>query len=314
MIIEEIDKFWRENKGFNDKLQSWLEQIKKTQKQAKEAKQHFHRWDPLPVYVTAGRCAGKNMFSFSLRFQGQEVATLVVQGTDVHLKISKKTAKTNKQYFSYSELSAGKYEWSGKKAANFRKWFSKNKSNKMILHSEEHRIESHFIEEMRSKSSTKFGGILKGIQPVMLSDFPLQFPLPISGSSGVPKATTGHIDILARRKPNKGQVCLSVWELKAPGKYNNALSEGYIYTVTLLKMLRDPKLGDEWYKIFGFNGRIPSMLHVECVIAITKDQESKLKKDVMRLNLPRNIASDLIDLSVIYYDKATLNIYAPEPI
>ncbi len=308
IIVRDIDKLWTANDGFIDKQRSWLAQMKTTQCLAAEMKQYFHQWCPLSAYVRAGNRAGKNSFSFSLRFSGQEVARLVVQGRDVWLRISEKTARTNIQYFHGIKLTTGKYKWSSNEALEFRKHFQTLKKNNAVeLHSPEHSIESRIIKEMLSKSRNKFGGTFSGVQPVTLSGFPLQFPLPISGSSGAPKATNGHIDILARRR-HAGRVCLSVWELKAPGKYKNTLREVYIYAVTLLKMLRDPELGQEWYRVFGFSGAIPTVLSIDGVVAITRDQERKLKREVESYDLQRQIRNDRIEFYVAYYDEDALKI------
>jgi hypothetical protein len=58
----------------------------------------------------------------------------------------------------------------------------------------------------------------------MLGGFPFQFPLPISGNTGVPKLTDGNIDILARRGSGKGTK-ISVWELKRPNTTAHAISQ-----------------------------------------------------------------------------------------
>ena len=307
MILREIDNLWEANNSFKDKLRSWLDQIKLTQQRAAEMRQYFHQWRPLSAYVKAGNKTGKDLFSFSLRFLGQEVASLIVRGSDVYLNVSDKTAQTNNRFFQNLIMPAGTYGWRGKKAQYFRRYFQDVvKKDSIGLHSPEHMIESRIIKEMFSKSRKKFGGAFSGIQPVTLSGFPLQFPLPISGSSGTPKATNGHIDILARRRA--GRVCLSVWELKAPGKYKNTLREVYIYSTTLLKMLRDPDLGQEWYKIFGFSGKIPAVLCIEAVLAVTGDQRKRIAKEKADHNLLKHIGNDRIDFFAAYYDKDTLKI------
>lgn len=307
IIITEIDSIWNANNGFKDKLNSWLAQVNITKHVAVEAKQCFHQWRPLAVYVRAGNGARKGIASFSLRFLGQEVASLIVQDNDVYLNISDKIARTNKRYFPNLMLYTGRYAWRGREAQHFRRYFKNTaKSNMAKLHSPEHKIESRIIEEMCGKSKNKFGGIVSGIQPVTLSGFPLQFPLPISGSSGTPKATNGHMDILARRR--SGRICLSIWELKAPGRYKNTLREVYIYSVTLLKMLRDPELGQEWYEVFGFSGKIPVALRIEAVVVITEDQRRKLERENAQHNLPQKIGNDIIEFYAAYYDENTLNI------
>jgi len=307
MIITEINNIWEKHKGFKDKLRLWLEQINLTQQRATEMKQYFHQWRPLSAYVRAGNGAGKDIFSFSLRFLGQEVASLIVRESKVYLKISDKTALTNNRFFQNLTISAGTYEWRGKEAQYFRRYFQGVvKKGVFSLHSPEHMIESCIIKEMFRKSRIKFAGTFSGIQPVTLSGFPLQFPLPISGSSGIPKASNGHIDILARRRA--GRVCLSVWELKAPGRYQKTLREVAIYSATVLKMLRDPDLGQKWYKVFGFSGKIPASLCIEAVVAVTGDQRKKVEKEIENCDLPRRIGNDSIQYSAAYYDKDTMKI------
>ena len=182
MILGEIDKLWETNNGFKDKLRSWLEQIHLTQQRAAEMKKYFHQWKPLSAYVRAGNGAGKDFFSFSLRFLGQEVASLIVRKSKVYLKVSNKTSRTNTRFFHGLTIPAGTYEWRGKEAQYFRRYFKGTvKKGVLSLHSPEHMIESYIIKEMFRKSRIKFGGTFSGIQPVTLSGFPLQFPLPISG-------------------------------------------------------------------------------------------------------------------------------------
>ena len=119
-------------------------------------------------------------------------------------------------------------------------------------------------------------------------------------------ASNGHIDILARRRA--GRVCLSVWELKAPGRYQKTLREVAIYSATVLKMLRDPDLGQKWYKVFGFSGKIPASLCIEAVVAVTGDQRKKVEKEIELCSLPRQIGSDRIKYYAAYYDNDTMKI------
>ncbi len=73
----------------------------------------------------------------------------------------------------------------------------------------------------------------------------------------MPKPTNGNIDILARRGTGKGTK-ISIWELKRPQTTAHAISQAYIYSVTLLKMLRTPQSGDIWYQdIIGFGRKVP---------------------------------------------------------
>ena len=115
-----------------------------------------------------------------------------------------------------------------------------------------------------------------------------------------------HIDILARRR-SRG-VCLSVWELKAPGAYGTPLHQVYIYALTLLKMLRDPELGPKWYEVFGFSGKIPASLRIEGVVAVTPDQKSALDDEFATLGTSPRLGMDTIELYAAYYDKDSLEV------
>jgi hypothetical protein len=164
-----------------------------------------------------------------------------------------------------------------------------------VVRSEEHRIESKFIEEML-KGRGKFGRPDLEIQPVTLGDCPLQFPVPFSEVKGRPVAKTGHIDILAHRKTR-----LSVWELKRPGAYKQAASQAYIYAVQLLRILRSDN-GKEWYRVFGFNGAVPPSLEIEAVVAITPDQKKRFDSEKEKFG-KNEINGDVVKLYAVYYEE-----------
>ena len=179
--------------------------------------------------------------------------------------------------------------------------------------SEEHHVESEFLRHMKNPSAKKFNGTLRGIQPVMLGGFPFQFPVPISGNSGVPKPTNGNIDILARRGTGKGTK-ISIWELKRPQTTAHAISQAYIYSVTLLKMLRTPQSGDIWYQdIIGFGRKVPDKLTIESVVAVSiaTDRNRKLFEKKLRAfkeENPLTIGNDTINLHIAHYRKDPLTV------
>lgn len=130
----------------------------------------------------------------------------------------------------------------------------------------------------------------------MLGGFPFQFPLPISGNTGVPKLTNGNIDILARRGSGKGTK-ISVWELKRPNTTAHAISQAYIYSVTLLEMLRTHQTGEA----------------IECVIAvrIANDRNRKVFEDKLRAfksENPLSVGNDSISLHIAHYQKDPLTV------
>ena len=139
----------------------WAKALVGSKKKLIEAGQTFRQWAPLKVYLSVARAsaaqAAKPRISFSLRYQGQQVANLLVDGSP-QLKIDKKTAETNKKYFR-SGQKADIFGWRDKKATEFRKHF-KMLGSEELGRSKEHRIESIFLEQMAGSTSKKFNGTL----------------------------------------------------------------------------------------------------------------------------------------------------------
>lgn len=299
----EIENLWNRNKvEIENKLNGWLIACKDGDGNIRNVRKQFHQWVPLKVYVSVGK-AKSNTSIFSVRFFGQEVAELIVQDRDeVKLRLKRSHIAQNKNYFEIP-TEQGDYPWNSKSAKEFRKYFKKlaaNTNGMPEVNSDEHRIESKFIEEMLCVDRSKFGGYGLRIQPITIGDCPLQFPVPFSANTGKPKYGRGYIDILARRKGKDNKVRLSIWELKKPGEYKAAASQAYIYAVTMLKILRYDK---RWYKLFGFNSIVPKSIEIEAIVAITSDQQKRF--DVERTKIENESAfeinGDLIKLYSAYY-------------
>jgi len=308
-LAEKVDSIWRYNKGvFESKLAEWLKAIQAGEDTVSKARKQFHQWHPLKVYISVGRSNAGNKVEFSLRFSGQEVAQLLIKDEDVFLKLKKGQSEINQGYFHDFLLFDGQYPWNGKVARAFRAYFKKRfvfSRGMPSVRSIEHRIESKFIQEM-FRGSDKFEGRGLEIKPVGIAGCPLQFPVPISANTGLPKSTPGHIDILARRKVKGKKVLLSVWELKKPNEYKYAASQAYIYALSLIKILRSPQ-GKEWYKVFGFRSSIPKTLEIEAVVAITPDMKYKFDKEMGELvrSTPLGINGDKINLHYVCYKEKT---------
>lgn len=297
-LLEEIEKCWTEDEV--ELAEKWANALVKNKDKVIKAGKEFHEWDPLRAYLSVTRAVNPSMV-FSLRYQGQEVASLAIDGKERQLIIPPKTAQTNTSDFGVSTV--GEFRWESKEARKFRKEFrtATDKTEKVT----EHRIESEFLKQMAIGASSKFKGTLKNIQPVLFASFPLQFPLPLSGNTGEPKSTRGNIDILARRGTGKGTK-ISIWELKKPNATAHAIEQAYIYAATLIKMLRS-KSGETWYKkIIGFNGKLPDKLTIESVIAVSFTGEKKKTDFVEKLEKFKKknefqIGNDTIKLYVAHY-------------
>ncbi len=310
-LLEQIELRWAEVQKNGYMGGKWAKTLADSQENLLKAAKTFHQWAPLKVYLSVAQAA-KPRITFSLRYQGQHVANLLVDSSP-QLEIDKKTAETNQTYFpvettracfGIGQEQAGRRPWRHLEAAEFRKHF-KHPGSKARVRSPEHRIEAIVLEQMADSTSEKFNGTLKNIQPVLLAGCPFQLPVPISGSTGVPKAIKGNIDIVARRRVGT-RTRLSIWELKRPGVTAHAIEQAYIYGVTVLKMLRAKESGHIWYKeVFGFNGRMPDKLTIECVVAVSlrhKEMEKfagKLRRFVAENSL--QVEGDTIEFFLANY-------------
>jgi len=270
-LLEQIEVRWEEVRTKGYKGVGWDNDLIGSQEVLLKAAKTFHQWEPLKVYLSVAR-AKKKRIAFSLRYQGQHVADLLVDGSP-QLHIDKNTADKNKKYFGVGQ--EGHFDWTGEESKKFRRHF-KNLGAEPRGRSEEHRIESIFLQQMADSSSKIFNNTMKNnIQPVLLAGCPFQLPVPISGNTGKPEAKRGNIDIMARRRVGN-RTRLSIWELKRPGVKAQAIEQAYrqayIYGVTVLKMLRAEESGHIWYKdVLGFNGKMPDRMTIECVIAVSLD-------------------------------------------
>jgi hypothetical protein len=310
-LLEQVEDLW--NQGADAKAAGWAEKLRDAKKSILSAKQEFREWYPLRAYLSYTN-ATKPGIDFSLRYLGQQVATLrVKQSNDVSINIPLKTAAANGKLCGINLH--GTYPWRCAEAQKFRRLFQglNHCDYHSSVKSEEHHIESEFLRHMKDPTGSKFNGTLRGIQPVMLGGFPFQFPVPISANTGVPKLTNGNIDILARRGTGKGTK-ISVWELKRPKTTAHAISQAYIYSVTLLKMLRATESGDIWYRdIIGFGCRVPDKLAIESVVAVSiaDDRNRKMFEDKLRAFKSENslsIGNDTINLHIAHYRKDPLTV------
>jgi len=306
-LSKSITDIWEENKlGFENKLSRWVRALNCGKDVSMLAKKEFHQWKPLKTYISVSKASSASQAKYSMRFYGQEVANLIVKNKEVLLRLKGHVQK-NEHWFGV-KTKDGDYPWRSEVAKDFRlnfKEFAKEQNGFPDVRSSEHRIETKFISEM-CKGAGKFNIPGLQIQPVLIAGkFPLQVPVPISANTGKPKAGNGYIDILARRKAEDNKVRLSVWELKGPGEYKYAASQAYIYAYTILQILRQSKSKKEWYKLFGFESKIPSSLTVEAVVAITKDQQGKFLKEKNSLmkRVPFDLGRDSIKLFVAYYQE-----------
>lgn len=272
-IDEQVRRLW----GQKQQRQSadWAKALTDALPRIAAASAQFHRRKPFRIYSTVSKASGRHV-EFSVRFRGQEVATLMTPDSGPQLHVSASMKRTNERDFGVRSP-VGTFGWSGAEARAFRGAFDNALNNGAgAPHSPEHEIESRMLEHMQGAKG-RFAGTLEGIQPVTLAGFPFQCPLPLSTSAGTPKATRGNMDILARHRGT-----LSLWELKRPGETAKAVPQVYAYAVSLARMLRGERGGD-WFRLFGFNRALPETLTLEAVVAVTGDQQRKVEGQVAQL-------------------------------
>ncbi len=269
-------------------------------------RQKFNMKGYLRAYINVTQAKSKSP-EFSIRYGGQEVALMKFNSKEEAFYLyfnGVKHAKNNKKFFGF-DIEPGKYEWKySPEAKDFRKRFEK------IPPSDSHGIgehwyESFILDELQNPKGDKFCGNYKYIRPVLIADkIPFQMPVPIAARGGIPKyqkgPQAGHIDILARH--GKSKPTLTVIELKRPGgQYDNAMSQAFIYTVTLSYLIQkaDSELGSTLWRLCGYGGKIYSNVKFNSVVAIPEESKDLYNKELERL-LP-DIEGSNISLKYLVY-------------
>lgn len=316
-IVSMIEQNWAENKEiYEERIGRWASQLQSNREIILKAREQFHQREPLIIYTSVAQASKSGSPSFSVRYCGQEIATLKVgKDSNLYLLFSEKHKKTNSRDFGLqaNAMTGDKnsFLWNSSAALQIRKHFKKHPQWKTIDNTaREHFLESEVIRLMRKGASSKFSGVLKNIKPVLLYDvLPFQVPVPVSGSKGKPVDSKGNIDILVRRRSNNGRIRLSVWELKKQGKINESVHQSFIYAVTLLKILRSTA-GEDWFSLFGFKRSIPARLEIESVVLISETMFKEYERQVKILtdSNPLEIGNDRIHLAVGLYDDKTLKL------
>lgn len=317
-LYNKTNQAWKKSKyEFVPNLSNWADALNSRLASIKDAAKLVRSRKALRLYLSVSRIKQKGPLRFSIRFLGQEVGELKVEGGNKYLCIDKDTARNNKS-FHFSKIII-KAPWVVSKDAklfrsNFNKLFRDPKYKKKI--GIEHMIESLMIREMEQGTRSKLGGLFpKGIKPILIAKrFPFQMPVPLSANKGLPKKSNrGHIDILARRRTNK--VIISVWEIKKPGvNLKNVIPQVYIYALTLLFILQTKKIGQDWYNIFGFSGKKPSIFELEAV-AVVSDEQRKTLNHYFNQNISRmklNIGKNKINFYAMFYKDNPLSFNAFE--
>ena len=298
--ILKVQELLKRNGEWEARYLKYAKAINNNIDKIKENKKKFHEWPPLYLYMNLS--AAKSHITFSLRYRGQDVAKLKV-GKDKITISTKGFNKKNERDFE-CKVQLKDVEWRSAGASKFRSYFSgcPKRTKNSGKENEEHRLESLLLTELSKKSSKS--KILFNIQPVRLARiarFPMPTPLGASNMKNLEysKQSRGGIDILSRIGTGK-TTKLCIMELKdenvkkePPAK---AIKQGLAYASFIRELLRSNS-GQEWWKIFGFKGKLPKQieLYVACVMPSTDNNDKSFAGKIIK-----NI-QDSFHLHYIYF-------------
>jgi hypothetical protein len=239
-----------------------------------------------------------------LRYLGQEVAKLKSTANNITISTDGYDIKNNRDFGC--NICLKNADWKSANASKFRKYFSTNPKRSKISGkgNEEHRIESLLLTEFSKKSS--LNKQIKNIQPVKLAGIArFQMPTPLcasnlknlkySGSSG------GGIDILSRAGIAKNTK-LCVMEVKDQNDKKEppkkVIKQCLVYATFISELLRSNS-GDDWWKLFGFNGNVPKRLdlNVACVMPSTNLNDKSISCNAIAIN------EDIFHLHYMYFNE-----------
>lgn len=301
--VLKVQDLLNQNPEWKTRYEEYAEKIIADSKLIREMKQKFREWKPLFLYMNV--TSAKSNLIFSLRYLGQDVAKLKV-GSDKITISTEGFGEKNLRDFK-CEVNLNNCQWRSKETKSFRNHFSDNpkRTKDSGKGNDEHRIESLLLSEFSKKSSED--KILCNIQPVKLAGI-TRFQMPTSiNASNINKleysgSHGGGIDILSRIGTGGG-VKLCIMEVKdtnntqeTPAK---AIQQGLAYATFIRELLRSNS-GEAWWKLFGFNGKLPTQLklYVACVMP------SKNNNDISFTDQVVEVGKDNIRFHYLYYKES----------
>jgi len=319
-----IDTLSELSKKDNTGKVEWVERFNKyasdidsnMDKLSKAAKK-FHNWKPFNVYLNLSQTRdNSDVFVFSLRYIGQEVADLHVNLKNNSVKINNEKYNDNNKKFFGCQITLKDADWAKcPLAKEFRKYFADLDETSVTTHSKEHKYESLLFSEFSKSSKTQF----KGIKPISIikARFPMKTPLLASDKTGVKlegkPGRGGGIDLFTRTRTD-GQVRLNVMELK--DEYTNSeppqkvIRQAIKYAVFIQQLLRSES-GKIWWKLFGFSKALPEKLVINatCIMPSNLKDENDTSFGKRRIKITNN---DEIELHYLYFEEIDGSLYEKE--
>ncbi len=287
-IANEVRQWLQKDNSWVKRFSDYADKICNMETTIKEIKKSFHKSPNLNLYTCISDI--KNNKGINIRYKGQCVGYIKKDGR-LKLQVNKENP------FDYNELNC---DWDSPEATKFRKYFSQDIESKGQI---EHRFESMLIEEFAKKSSKDKE--LCNIQPVRVyNQLAFQMTTALKASDKeirmATNARAGGIDILSRVKHGV-ETNLCVIELKKDvlkdDKHADIVrAQGLAYAVFLRELLRS-SCGEEWYKIFGYSGKIPEKLIINVCIAMP---EGEYKPKVEPKDI--KIGNDILSFKSLFFE------------
>ena len=219
-------------------------------------------YEYLQFYLAGVNPTQDNIFTIQARYLGQPIATIEI--TKDHTTISTYD-EINKSTYN-CDIQLKNQEWNTKETMQFLNFFDKEIKPKTKIKEQEH-IQAMLLGEFAK--TTSYNKQLIGIRPITYSN--LFYPIPIILN---PNEEPGYIDILTRTKVRKLTIVEPMNEKQTP---EMVLANATSKAIFLLNLLHTEQ-GQQYYKIFGFHGRLTQHTTIKVCLAIPKQLKSKSKE------------------------------------
>ncbi|NMA75038.1 MAG: hypothetical protein GX963_12985 [Bacteroidales bacterium] len=299
-IIKEAQELLSENTEWKKRYKDYVVAMSENKDKVILFRKKIKEFYPLYYYISISSIKG--VLSLDIRYRGQSVATLKPTTNDIIISTKGKEANNKRDFDCTVELNND--NWTSPKARKFRGFF-KNRANSRNKEgnkgNEEHNVESLLLTELLKKKSTSKA--ILGIQPITYCGIRYAMPTPMKASNNnkleYAKQYGGGIDILARTGGGGYSTHLTVIEVKDENNSKeppeDALKQAVQYAVFIRELLRS-ECGNDWYKIFGFQGSIPQSLKIRVACAMPDDILDKTFTKTVY-----SIENDVIECHYIYF-------------
>ena len=166
-VLAQVDELWNEAKdAIEERIRGWVRDLDAKRAEIVAARRQFRQWTPLRVYTCTSQAKKNGRPAFSLRYCGQEIATLVLRADGkLYVSIAKAAQSSNARDFGTPVGTACEFAWDSPRGKAFREHFKGHRLwQEAPRMAREHHLESMVIREMRRKTSAKFGTVLTQIR------------------------------------------------------------------------------------------------------------------------------------------------------